>query len=186
MKVPQKLLPPCHTYALATCIFSAGLLFSHYTAAQEFPKGWVFPLELGQGAVTTFNHAPDLYLGSLTFTPQYTLIKSRLRIGPAVAGAYTNKRIYGLAGPHLALMLTDKPKVLLSTVLNIQLTAEHLWGTSEQRLAGGGLTAEVGQMATFSLKALRDYHLNSWWLQAAIGINLFMQKPSENPFEGVH
>ena len=186
MKVPQKPLLWFHKYAFIACILSAGSLFSFTAAAQEFPKGWVFPLELGQGSVTTFHNPPDLYLGSLTFIPQYTLIKSRLRIGAAAAGAYTNKRVYGLAGPHLALMLTDRPKVLSSTVLNVQLTAEHLWGTKEQRLAGGGLTAEVGQLATFSLKALRDYRLNAWWLQAAIGVNLFMKKPSENPFDSVH
>jgi hypothetical protein len=162
-----------------------GSLSISSAAAQEFPKGWVFPLELGQGAVTAFDHTPDLYLGSLTFAPQYTLIKGRLRAGAAASGVYTNKRFYGTAGPRLALLLTDKPKVLYSTVLNIQLVAEHLWGTKEQRLAGGGLTAEVGQLATLSLKALRDYHLNAWWLQATLGINLFPKKPSENPFEGI-
>jgi hypothetical protein len=82
-------------------------------------------------------------------------------------------------------MLTDKPKVLYSTVLNVQLIAEHLWGTKDQRLAGGGITAEAGQLATLSIKALRDYHLNTWWLQAGLGINLFPKKPAENPFEGI-
>jgi hypothetical protein len=165
-------------------MLTGSLSFSS-AAAQEFPKGWIFPLELGQGAVTAFDHTPDLYLGSLTFAPQYTLIKGRLRAGAAIGGAYTNKRFYGTAGPRLALLLTDQPKVLYSTVLNIQLVAEHLWGTKEQRLAGGGLTAEVGQLGSLSLKTLRDYHLNAWWLYASLGINLFQKKPSENPFEGI-
>jgi len=178
MKFPQK-------WRLLWCMMLTGSLSFSSAAAQEFPKGWVFPLELGQGAVTAFDHTPDLYLGSLTFTPQYTIIKGRLRAGAAAGGAYTNKRFYGTAGPRLALMLTDKPTVLYSTVLNVQLVAEHLWGTKDQRLAGGGLTAEAGQLATLSLKALRDYHLNAWWLQFSLGINLFPKKPSENPFEGI-
>lgn len=161
------------------------LFLSITAAAQEFPKGWVFPLELGQGAATTFTNAPDQYLGTLSFIPQYTVIKGRLRAGAAGGGAYTNKRFYGTAGPHLALMLTDKPKLFFSTLLNVQLVAEHLWGTGQQRLAGGGLTAEVGQLAAFSLKAHRDYHLNAWWLQACLAVNLFSKKPSDNPFEGI-
>jgi hypothetical protein len=162
-----------------------GSLSPTTAAAQEFPKGWVFPLELGQGTNTAFDQTPDLYLGTLSFVPQYTLIKGRLRAGIAAGGAYTNKHIYGTGGPRLSLMLTDGPKVLHSTALNIQLVAEHLWGTKEQRLAGGGLSAEIGQLATLSLKALRDYHLSAWWLQFGLGINLFSPKPSDNPFEGI-
>ncbi|GAA0523504.1 hypothetical protein [Chitinophaga japonensis] len=177
MRVPQILLP--------ACVFFSGILFPAITASQEFPKGWVFPLEIGQGAVTAFDHTPDLYLGSLSFTPQYTLITGRLRTGATVAGAYTGKRVYGIAGPHLAVLLTDQPRVLNSTVLNVQLTAEHCWGTGEQRLAGGGLTAELGQLATFSLKALRDYRLGAWWLSAGLGVHLFSKKPSDNPFDDI-
>ncbi len=166
-------------YALSWCLF----LFSFTATAQEFPKGWVFPLTLGQGAVTAFNHTPDLYLGTLSFSPQYTLVPGRLRAGITAGGAYTNKRIYGIGGPQLALLLTDKPKILSSTVLNVQLVVEQLWGTKEQRLAGGGLAIEVGQLAVFSLKALRDYHMNAWWLAGSVGVNLFGKKPKENPFE---
>lgn len=185
MKVPRKKLLLFSPYHLLWCMVLTGSLIFANAAAQEFPKGWVFPLELGQGAVTTFDHSPDLYLGSLAFAPQYTLIKGRLRAGAAAGIAYTNKRIYGTAGPRLALMLTDKPKVLYSTVLNIQLLAEHLWGSKDQRLAGGGLALEAGQLGTLSVKALRDYRLNAWWLQLCLGINLFPKKPSENPFEGI-
>jgi len=172
-------------YLLSGCIFFTGMLLPSITASQEFPKGWVFPLEAGQGAVTAFDHTPDLYLGSLSFTPQYTLIAGRLRAGATVGGVYTGKRVYGIAGPHLALLLTDQPRVLQSTVLNVQLTAQHCWGTGEQQLAGGGLTAELGQLATFSLKALRDYHLGTWWLSAGLGVQLFSKKPSDNPFEDI-
>lgn len=185
MKVPQKMLFLYSRYILPGYMILAGYLLPLTASGQEFPKGWVFPLELGQGTVTAFDHTPDLYLGSLSLAPQYTLIKGRLRAGAVAGGAYTNKRFYGIGGPRLSLMLTDRPKVLSSTVLNVQLVAEHLWGTKYQRLAGGGLTAEVGQLATFSLKALRDYRLSAWWMQACLGINLFPPKPSENPFDDI-
>lgn len=182
---PKTLLPPI-VYIRKWCQLLGCLLLPVSLAAQEFPKGWVFPLELGQGTVTAFHHTPDLYLASLSFAPQYTVITGRLRAGAAVGGVYTNKKVDGIAGPRLALLLTDKPRILHSTLLNLQLVAEHLWGTRQQRLAGGGLTAEVGQLFTLSLKAHRDYHWSAWWLQACLGINLFSKKPSDNPFEGIN
>ncbi|MRG48181.1 hypothetical protein GFS24_23880 [Chitinophaga sp. SYP-B3965] len=150
-------------------------------AQSEFPKGWIFPLELSQGAVTALNSSPDLYLASLAFSPQIAVIPGRLRLGVTGGGAFTNKRIYGIGGGRLSLLLSDGPKVIESSVFNVQLVAEHLWGTKDQRLVGGGLAVEIGTMATLSIKAHRDYMLNNWWFQGAIGVNLFRKKIAPPP-----
>lgn len=150
-------------------------------AQSEFTKGWIFPLELSQGAVTAFNETPDLYLATLAFSPQVTVVPGRLRIGVTGGGAFTNKRIYGIGGGRVSLLLWNGPKVLESTVFNVQLVGEHLWGTKDQRLAGGGLAAEIGHMATLSVKTHRDYMLNNWWFQATLGMHLFRKKIAPPP-----
>lgn len=150
-------------------------------AQSEFAKGWTFPLELSQGTVTAFNSAPDLYLASLSLSPQLTLVPGRLRAGVIAGGAFTNKRIYGIGGGRLSLMLWGGPKVIESTIMNAQLVAEHIWGTKDQRLAGGGLAVEIGTMATLSIKAHRDYMLNNWWLSGTIGVHLFRKKIAPPP-----
>lgn len=150
-------------------------------AQSEFPKGWIFPLELSQGAVTAFDHTPDLYLASIAFSPQVAVIPGRLRLGVTGGGAFTNKRIYGIGGGRLSLLIWGGPKVIESTVLNVQLVGEHLWGTKDQRLVGGGIAAEIGTIATISIKSHRDYMLNSWWFQATLGINLFRKKIAPPP-----
>lgn len=150
-------------------------------AQSEFAKGWVFPLEISQGAVTAFDQSPDLYLASLAFSPQVAVIPGKLRLGVTGGGAFTNKRIYGIGGGRLSLLLWGGPKVIESTVLNVHLIAEHLWGTKDQRLVGGGIAAEIGTMATISIRSHRDYMLNNWWFQATLGINMFRKKIAPPP-----
>ncbi|GEP96043.1 hypothetical protein [Chitinophaga cymbidii] len=151
------------------------------TAQSEFARGWIFPLELGQGAVTALSASPDLYLATLAFSPQITVVPGRLRAGVTGGSAFTNKRFYGIGGGRLSLLLWNGPKVLESTVFNVQLVGEHLWGTKDQRLAGGGLTAEIGTMATISVKTHRDYMLNNWWFQGTLGLHLFRKKIAPPP-----
>lgn len=150
-------------------------------AQSEFSKGWIFPLELGQGAVTAFNHAPDLYLATLAFSPQVTVIPGRLRVGLTGGGAFYAKRIYGYGGGRASFMIWGGPKVLESSVFNVQLVGEYLFGTKDQRLAGGGFAAEIGTLATVSVKTHRDYMLNNWWFQAGLGLNLFRKKAVPPP-----
>jgi len=185
MRIPQKNTSPGCLLRIVWLSTFFSLLFPLKNVAQEFPRGWIFPLELGHGMATSFNDLPDVYVGSIYFSPQYTVVKGRLRAGAMLGTSFVHKRFYGLAGPRLSLLITDKPKVLYSTVLNIQLVGEHLWGTKDQRLAGGGLAAEIGQLATLSVKAYRDYQLNEWWFQVMLGIHLFTKKASDNPFDEV-
>ncbi|WP_158618268.1 hypothetical protein [Chitinophaga lutea] len=150
-------------------------------AQSEFAKGWIFPLELGQGAVTAFNQSPDLYLATLAFSPQITVVPGKLRVGLTGGGAFYAKRIYGFGGGRASLMIWGGPKVLESSVFNVQLVGEYLFGTKDQRLAGGGLAAEIGTLATVAVKTHRDYALNSWWFQASLGLHLFRKKVAPPP-----
>lgn len=150
-------------------------------AQSEFAKGWIFPLEIGQGAVTAFDQSPDLYLATLCFSPQVTVVPGRLRLGLTGGGAFTAKRIYGIGGGRASLLIWGGPKVLESSVFNVQLVGEYLFGTKDQRLVGGGVAAELGTMATVAVKTHRDYALNSWWFQASLGLNLFRKKVAPPP-----
>ncbi|WP_343703384.1 hypothetical protein [Chitinophaga sp.] len=150
-------------------------------AQSEFARGWLFPLELGQGAVTAFNSSPDLYLATLAFSPQVTVVPGRLRAGLTAGGAFTGKRIYGIGGGRVSLLVWGGPKVLESSVFNVQLVGEYLLGTKDQRLAGGGVAAEIGTMATVAIKTHRDYALNNWWFQGSLGIHLFRKKVAPPP-----
>jgi hypothetical protein len=151
-------------------------------AQSEFPKGWIFPLEMGNGLVTNFHGAsPDLFVATLAFSPQVTVVPGRLRLGLTGGGAFYNKRIYGTGGGRVSLMLSQGPKVLESTVFNVQLVGEYLFGTKNQRLAGGGFAFEIGQMATISMKVHRDYAWNDWWFTGSLGIHCFKKKPPKLP-----
>ena len=100
---------------IALLLFSLG---SHYANAQEFPKGWVFPVELGQG----FRALPlsdPLYLASLNFAPSYTLVEGRLRIGGNLGAFYTSRRLDGGVGPRLAYNFYDKGQVLIGALQSI-------------------------------------------------------------------
>jgi len=154
----------------------------HHANAQEFPRGWVFPVELGQG-FRALPLADPLYLASLNFAPSYTLVEGRLRIGGNMSAFYTSRRLDGGVGPRLAYNFYDKGEVLKSSIYNLQLFAEHLWGFRQQRLLGGGVALEIGQLAIVSLRAYREYDgQQAWWFQTTLGINLFKKKKSDDPF----
>jgi hypothetical protein len=170
-------------------IYTSLLLFSlsvRYSYAQEFPKGWVLPVELGQG-LRALPLSDPLYLASLNIAPAYTLIEGRLRFGGNLGVFYTSRRLDGLAGPRLAYNLYDKGQILNSSLYNVQLFGEHLWGFHQQKLLGGGVALEVGQQAVISLRAYRQYvggasATQAWWFQTTVGINLFRKKKSDDPF----
>ncbi|MES2730186.1 MAG: hypothetical protein V4714_00490 [Bacteroidota bacterium] len=155
---------------IALCLLL--LLTQHTLQAQEFPKGWVLPIELGQGLRTVSALHTDLYVGSVQLEPMYTLPGNRLRVGATLGGLYTNRMGEGMAGPRLALKLTDGPKLMKSTVYNLQVFGEHLWATHDIRLYGGGLALEVGQLGLFSLRAYHEYEHHEFWLQVSLGFNL--------------
>ncbi|MGZ8523123.1 MAG: hypothetical protein ACXWV1_01785, partial [Chitinophagaceae bacterium] len=64
----------------------------------------------------------------------------------------------------------------LAGLANLQLIAEHNWGTEKQQLVGAGLGIEMLQKAMLIFTAHRDYNLNTWWIQAHVGISLKKNK----------
>jgi hypothetical protein len=157
--------------------------FAQNEPSPEFPKGFVAYLNLQQGVVSDFKTTPDYYQVGLTFNPQYTIVPSRLRIGLLAGGLYTQGRWTVQGGPNVALRLFDMTAGVFGSALNVQLLAGHYWGAFKQKLVGGGLQLEIAQAFTIGVTAYRDYGNDQWWLQSAIGVNIFgfKRKPSD-PF----
>ena len=159
-------------------------LFAAAQKTPEFPKGWVMYLQEHHGAVTNFTSSPDLFISSLRLSPQVTVVPGHLRLGGTAAGVFTNKKLQGAFGPNLVVNLLAPDVKKLGSVLNVQLQGEYLWGTAQQRLIGGLLNIEIGQLIVVGLSAHRDYALNQWWFQAGVGYNLLHKKMASDPLDG--
>lgn len=171
------------------CIFFLGCLFFCIDVHSqqdpndtEFRKGWVVYLKLDNGVISNFHAAPDLYVGGLQLSPQVTVIPHKLRLGANAGFVYANKKFSGLIGPSVAFKLKSINLKDLAGLANLQLIAEHNWGTEKQQLVGFGISLELLQKALVSLTAHRDYNLNNWWMQAHIGINLKKDKSKTPEF----
>lgn len=171
------------------CILSMLLLCSTTARSQagdpndtEFRKGSVFLLKINNGVVSSFNKLPDLYEGGLQLNPQVTVAVNSLRLGANAGFVYTAKKFSGLFGPMAALKLKSINLKNLAGLANLQLIAEHNWGTNKQRLFGGGLGLEIFQKAVLSFSVQRDYNLNAWWVQWHTAINLNKNKPKTASF----
>ncbi|HKZ67625.1 MAG TPA: hypothetical protein VJ111_14765 [Chitinophagaceae bacterium] len=142
----------------------------------EFRKGWATYLKLDNGVISNFHSSPDLYVGGLQVNPQITVVEHKLRIGATAGFVYANKKIAGLFGPSFAFKLKSFNLKNLAGLANLQLIAEHNWGTEKQQLVGGGIGLELLQKAMLIFTAHRDYNLNTWWIQAHVGIRLKKNK----------
>jgi hypothetical protein len=154
------------------------MIFLSATAQKdpEFPKGCVMYLESQLGTTTRFNTSPDLFLSTLRLSPQVTLVPGYLRLGGTAAAVFNNKKADGTFGPNLVIKLATLNVKPLGSLLNVQLQLEHLWGTDKQKLLGGLLHVELGQLMVIGLSMHRDYGLNDWWFQGGIGYNLLRKK----------
>jgi hypothetical protein len=162
-------------------IFFCG--FAAYCPAQtdpEFPKGFIIYAKLHNGMVTNFSSAPDLYVGGLQIVPQYTVVPNLLRAGLVAGGFYENKKIQGEFGPSLSFKLKTFNANLhgarVGSFGNLNLLIDHLWGTGKQRLFGGGLILDAGNIISFGLTAHRDYQFNNWWFQSEIAVRISKKK----------
>ena len=167
------------TFILAT-MFSFSSLY-----AQEFPKGGVLYLEALQGASTRFNKQPDLYVANFQLSPQLTLIPGRLRLAGTGGLLFHQKNIFGTYGGGLNWKLAAINIDPFGSLFNVQLQLQQLFGTGGQKLVGGGIKAELGQIALAGVSVHRDYARNNWWLQAGIGYNLLRRKRNKpaDPFD---
>ena len=162
-------------YSLAVLM----ILTIHFSYAQtdtEFPKGFIMYAKLHNGMTTDFTSKPDLYVGGLQLAPQYTIVPHVLRGGLIAGGFFTNKKIQGEIGPSLSFKLKTLKANLqgapVGSLGNINLLVDHLWGTGGQRLLGGGIILDAGNLITFGITAHRDYGLNNWLFQSEIAIRI--------------
>lgn len=153
--------------------------FAAYCPAQtdtEFPKGFILYAKLHNGMTTDFTSKPDLYVGGVQLAPQYTVVAHLLRAGIIAGGFYGNKKIQGEFGPSLSFKLktfnANLQGARVGSFGNLNLLVDHLWGTCKQRLLGGGLILDVGNIISFGVTAHRDYGLNNWWFQSEVAIRI--------------
>ena len=127
-------------------------------------------LKLQNGMITNFHSAPDLYVGGLQLIPEVSVIPRKLRLGVIAGAFYTNKKLQAAFGPTLAFKLKTFNAGPFGSAANLHLTLDHLWGTDQQKLFGGGLHIDLLNKIIIGFTVHRDYNLNSWWIQSAIGI----------------
>ncbi|MES2647746.1 MAG: hypothetical protein V4717_12765 [Bacteroidota bacterium] len=149
----------------------------------EFPKGFIMYAKLHNGLVTNFkDDVPDLYVGGIQLVPMVTLVEHKLRGGLIVDGFYTGKKIQAAAGPTIAWKIKTINAGVFGSAANINLSFDHLWGTEDQRLVGGGINADLLNFLLLGITAHRDYQLNTWWLQSSIGLRISKKKKVVEPF----
>jgi hypothetical protein len=148
----------------------------------EFPKGFVIHAKLHNGLITNFHQGVDLYTGGLQVIPQFGIIPQKLRAGIIAGGFYANKRWDAQFGPTISVKLKTFNAGPFGSAANLHLTADHLWGTDKQKLAGGGIHVDLLNKLVLGLTAHRDYEYNIWWLQTALGIRISKIKKTREPF----
>lgn len=154
-------------------LFGLFLWAGRSAQAQEFPKAFSLPIELGQGFNKPAGQSP-LYLVTLQAVPQITLMPGRLQVGAVLGGFYPGGRVGGLAGPRLTIKLLDGPPILSAASFNVHLLGEFLWATAPGRgrqLLGGGIGLGSSDLLTVSLKLHRDLMQPATWFQFSLGYN---------------
>ncbi len=128
-------------------------------------------LKLGSGLVA-IPSGPELFVGSLDLRPQWTLVPFRVRGGLVAGGFYSGRRVNGLGGLTASVKLTEFKAGYFGSIGNLHLSADHLWGTKEQRLAGLGLNLDLGNRIVIGFAGHRDYALANWWWTSSLAVRL--------------
>lgn len=146
--------------------------------AQEMPKGFSLPIELGQGFVHR-PAGPNLYLATLQLAPQWTLLPGRLRGGLVLGAFYPGRGVGGLVGGRLTVNVLNGPPVLLASSFHVHLLAEYLpavrtpgEGGHWRQWAGGGVGLETSNLLGLALKLHRDFQTPATYGQLALTLNL--------------
>ena len=148
----------------------------------EFKKGYILHARVHNGMITTFHRSPEPFIAGLQFVPQYTIIPAKLRAGIVAGGFYTNQQIQALAGPTFSYKLKTFHAGPFGTAGNLQVNLDHLWGTDQQILFGGGIHLDLLNRVTLGLSVHRDYNLSNWWMQTAVGFRISGIKKTPEPF----
>lgn len=154
--------------------------------AQEISRGFVLPLELGQGFTSSEASPPEIYLATVTIKPSYVFAKNTVRIGATGMLAYSDGLISYLGGPRVAVRIYQSNLGMFGEIFNIQVTSEALWGTRNKELFGGGFTFEADP-AVLSLNAWQEYKSKELWFDVSFGVNVdrFFKKAKQDddPFK---
>jgi hypothetical protein len=151
------------------------LVLSSGASGQDFNEKRVLPIELSQGFIKS-RATPELFVGQVSLAPQWKLIDRKLRAGLVAGGFFTAGKVYGLAGPQMALKIAQLGKVFTTDVGNIHLTANYQLGTKRQQLVGGGIHADLAEILLLSLRYQRDVHNQANWFQVGLAYHLFRKK----------
>jgi hypothetical protein len=148
----------------------------------EFPKGFIMHAKLHSGMVTNFKTDADLYVGGIQLVPQFTVVKNKMRAGIVAGAFYNGKIIDGQFGINTSVKLKTINALVFGGAANINLSAEHLWGTSKQKLIGGGINADILNKVVLGFTAHKDYEFKTWWLQMSLGIRISKKKKTKEKF----
>ncbi len=159
-------------------------LFQNSWAQQdpEFKKGFIMHVDLHNGMISKFRSGNELFIGGLQWAPQFTLAPSHLRGGLKAGIFYTGQRVQTLIGPTLSLKLKTFKAGVFGTAGNLHLSLDHLWGSKQQRLFGGGLNLDLLNKIVLGPQLHRDYHLNNWWIQFKVGYRISRLARVKEPF----
>jgi hypothetical protein len=160
-------------------------LFTQHCFAQkdtEFPKGFIMHAKLHNGMVTNFKAGADLYVGGIQLVPQLTVVENKMRAGIVAGAFYSGKILDGQFGINTSVKLKTIKVLVFGSAANVNLSAEHLWGTGNQKLIGGGINLDLLNLLVLSLTTHRDYGFKTWWLQTSIGIRISKKKKMREPF----
>jgi hypothetical protein len=148
----------------------------------EYPKGFIMHAKLHNGMVTNFKSGADLYVGGIQLVPQFTVVENKMRAGVVAGAFYSGKVLEGQFGVSTSVKLKTLKALVFGSAANVNLSAEHLWGTGKQKLIGGAINLELLNLLVLSLTTHRDYEYKTWWLQASIGIRISKKKKMREPF----
>lgn len=148
----------------------------------EFPKGFIMHAKLHNGMITTFHAGADLFVGGFQLIPQFTIVPQKLRAGVIAGVFYASQQWQAAAGPTLSLKLKTINAGAFGSAANIHLTLDHLWGTRKQQMLGGGIHLDLLNKLTLGPTVHRDYKLNTWWFQFALGLRISKKEKVTEPF----
>lgn len=175
----MKALIPRISFLLIYCFFNVKSIAQDDT---EFPKGFIMYAKLHNGMITNFHQGTDLYVGGLQLIPEVTVIPHKLRAGVIAGAFYAGKKLEGQFGPTISVKLKTIEAGPFGSAANVHFTADHIWGTGEQKLAGGGIHVDLLNKLVLGLTAHRDYEFNTWWFQTALGLRISKIKKTREIF----
>jgi hypothetical protein len=167
-------------FILIVCMFFMQESFAQKDT--EYPKGFIMHAKLHNGMVTNFKTGADLYVGGIQLVPQFTVVENKMRAGVVAGAFYSGKALEGQFGVSASVKLKTLKALVFGSAANVNLSAEHLWGTGKQKLIGGGINLELLNLLVLSLTTHRDYEYKTWWLQTSIGIRISKKKKMREPF----